>query len=261
MKINFTILFFIFTLKMFSQNIDKDISQIFNDYDAAFVLYDYNNQKFIKHNPERCAERFLPASTFKIPNSLIGLETGIIKDAEFVIPWDSVKTWNPVWNKDHTLRSAVQTSCVPYFRELARRIGREKSQHYLNIFDYGNKTIGEKEDFYWLDNSLKISADEQIIFLKKFYENKLSVSQRNIDLVKEMIIIDSTENYILRAKTGGGEKEDGKFIGWYVGYLETKSNIYLFALNIDAETFEEMAPSRKELTTKVFKQLEIIPEK
>lgn len=76
-----------------------------------------------------------------------------------------------------------------------------------------------------------------------------------------MIIIDSTENYILRAKTGGGEKEDGKFIGWYVGYLETKSNIYLFALNIDAETFEEMAPLRKELTTKVFKQLEIIPEK
>lgn len=260
MKVKIAILLFIFTINLFSQNLDKDISEIFKGYDAAFVLYDYNNQKFVKHNSERCEERFLPASTFKIPNSLIGLETGVIKDAEFVIPWDSVKTWNPAWNKDHTLRSAVQTSCVPYFRELARRAEREKSQYYLNIFDYGNKTIGEKEDFYWLDNSLKISADEQIQFIKKLYENKLPVSQRSIDIVKEIIIIDSKDNYILRAKTGGGEKENGKFIGWYVGYLETKEDIYLFALNIDADTFEEMAPLRKELTMKVFRHMELIPE-
>lgn len=260
MKTHLVLLLFIFTLNLSAQNLEKNISEIFKGYDAAFVLYDYNNQKFVKHNPERCAERFLPASTFKIPNSLIGLETGVIIDAEFVIPWDSVKTWNPAWNKDHTLRSAVQTSCVPYFRELARSVGREKSQYYLNVFDYGNKVIGEKEDFYWLDNSLKISADEQVVFLNKFYENKLPVSLRNINIVKEIIIIDSTENYILRAKTGGGEKEDGIFIGWYVGYLETKSNIYLFALNIDAETFEEMAALRKELTLKVFQQLEIIDE-
>lgn len=260
MKVKIAILLFIFTINLFSQNLDKDISEIFKGYDAAFVLYDYNNQKFVKHNSERCGERFLPASTFKIPNSLIGLETGVIKDAEFVIPWDSVKTWNPAWNKDHTLRSAVQTSCVPYFRELARRAGREKSQYYLNIFDYGNKTIGEKEDFYWLDNTLKISADEQIQFIKKLYENKLPVSQRSVDIVKEIIIIDSKDNYILRAKTGGGEKENGKFIGWYVGYLETKEDIYLFALNIDADTFEEMAPLRKELTMKVFRHMELIPE-
>ncbi|OGU35355.1 MAG: hypothetical protein A2068_10300 [Ignavibacteria bacterium GWB2_35_6b] len=258
MKTKISFLFFVFTLNLFSQNLEKDISEIFNDSDAAFILYDYNNQNFIKHNPERCAERFLPASTFKIPNSLIGLETGVIKDAEFVIPWDSSETWNPAWNKDHTLRSAIKYSVVPYYMELARRVGREKSQYYLNVFDYGNKTIGNIADFYWLDNSLRISADEQVLFIKKFYENKLPVLQRSIDVVKEIIIIDSTENYILRAKTGGGEKEDGNFIGWYVGYLETKSNIYLFALNVDAKTFEEMAPLRKELTIKVFKQLELI---
>ena len=185
MKTKIQLLFFVFTINLFSQNLDKNISEIFSGYDAAFVLYDYNNQKFVKHNSGRCAERFLPASTFKIPNTLIGLETGIIKDAEFVIPWDSSETWNPAWNKDHTLRSAIKYSVVPYYMELARRVGREKSQHYLNIFDYGNKTIGNIADFYWLDNTLKISADEQVLFIKKLYENKLPVSKRSIDIVNK----------------------------------------------------------------------------
>ena len=245
-------------LNLFSQSVENNISKIFEGYNAAFVLYDYNNQTFIKHNPERCAERFLPASTFKIPNSLIGLETGIIKDADFVIPWDSVKTWNENWNRDHTLRSAIKFSVVPWYRELARRIGREKSQKYLDLFDYGNKTIGDMQDYYWLDNSLKISADEQITFLKKFYENKLSVSRRSIDIVKEIIIVDSTHSYILRAKTGGGKKEDSNYIGWYIGYLESNNNIYFFALNIDGPTFEEIAPLRKKFTLEIFNQLEII---
>lgn len=258
MKTITALLLFTFTLFLHAQNTKNDISQIFKGYDAAFVLYDFNNQQFIKYNPERCAVRFLPASTFKIPNSLIGLETGIIKDADFIIPWDSVKTWNENWNRDHTLRSAIQFSVVPWYRELARRLGREKSQHFLNIFDYGNKTIGEKEDYYWLDNSLKISADEQVLFIKKLYENELPVSQRSIDIVKEILINDSTGNYILRAKTGGGKKEDGNYIGWYIGWLETNNNVYLFALNIDADTFEKMAPLRKKLTLQVFKQLEII---
>ena len=258
MKIKIVVLFFLFVLNSFAQNLDKDISNIFEGHTAALVLYDYNNEKFVKHNPERCAQRFLPASTFKIPNSLIGLETGVIKDAEFIILWDSVKTWNKNWNRDHTLRTAIKYSVVPWYRELARRMGREKSQHYLNIFDYGNKTIGKQEDFYWLDNSLKISADEQIQFIKKLYEYKLPVSRRSIDIVKEIIIVDSTDNYILFAKTGGGQKEDEIFIGWYVGYLETKTNVYLFALNIDGKAFKEIAPLRAEFTYKVFRELEII---
>ena len=147
MKTKIVVMFLVFTLNPFAQNLDKDISKIFEGHDAAFVLYDYKDQKFIKHNPERCAERFLPASTFKIANSLIGLETGVIKGADFVIPWDSVKTWNESWNRDHTLRSAIKYSVVPYYRELARRVGREKSRHYLNIFDYGNKQNRRKRRF------------------------------------------------------------------------------------------------------------------
>lgn len=254
----FTVLLVLYGLNLIAQDLDEDISIVFEGHQAAFVLYDCSSQIFIKHNPDRCAERFLPASTYKIANSLIGLETGIIKDAEFVIPWDSIKTWNENWNGDHNLRTAIKYSVVPWYKELARKIGRDSSQHYLNIFDYGNKSIGEKEDNYWLDNSLKISADEQVAFIKKFYEYKLPVSNRSLDIVKEIIIQDSTGNYVMRAKTGAGTKEDGTIIGWYVGYLETKENTYLFALNIDGKSFQEIQPLRKDLTYSIFRRLSII---
>lgn len=258
MRIVIPLLFMLFTSVYSAQSFDKDVSKIFEGYNAAIVIYDFNGNNYFRYNAERCAERFLPASSFKIANSLIGLETGVIDDAEFIIPWDSVKTWNDNWNRDHTLRSAIKYSVVPYYRELARRVGRETSQHYLNIFDYGNKTIGEREDLYWLDNSLIISADEQILFLKKLYANKLPVSQRSIDIVKDITIVDSTESYVLHAKTGGGKKEDGTFIGWYVGFLETGDNAYMFALNIDGREFKDILNVRSELTMEVFRELNII---
>jgi len=155
----------------FAQNTEqKNIENFFKGHKGAFELYDKQAKKYFRYNEARCSERFLPASTFKIPNSLIGLETKVIEDENFVIKWNGVELWNKEWNRDHTLSSALKYSVVPYYQEIARRVGRDQYKKWLNAISYGNQVIGDKVDAFWLDNSLKISADEQIAFLKRFYD-------------------------------------------------------------------------------------------
>ena len=64
------------------------------------MLYDQNNDKFTFYNQAQFKEHYSPASTFKICNSLIGIETGIIMDENFIIVWDSVMRPNTKWNQD-----------------------------------------------------------------------------------------------------------------------------------------------------------------
>lgn len=243
-------------INTFSQ---KEISDYFEDKVGCFVLYDFNNDQYIRYNTERCEQRFLPASTFKIPNSLIILETGAIPDENYIIKWDSVDRGWDKWNMDHDLRSALKYSAVWVYSKLAEKVGREKYEYYLDKLDYGNKTIGDRVDYFWLDWSLRISANEQIEFLKKFVKNDLPFSQRSIDMVKDIMIVDETDNYILRAKTGLGDAKDGIYTGWYVGYVEANDNVYVFALNMEEANYEKIKSQvRIDLTKNILKELGIL---
>ena len=236
----------------------KNIKKYFKGHKGAFELYDMQNNKYFRYNEARCAERFLPASTFKIPNSLIGLETKVIEDENYVIKWDGINRWSKDWNRDHSLSSALQYSVVPYYQELARRVGLEQYKKWLDAISYGNQVIGDKIDTFWLDNSLKISADEQITFLKRFYEYKLPFSKRAIDIVKRIMPEENYKHSVLKYKTGTGTKEDGTFIGWLVGYVEKEKNVYLFAFNIEAKTFDKVRKLRDEIPRKILEQLKIL---
>jgi len=220
--------------------------------EGSFLLYDMNNRIYYSNNPGRCKERFIPASTFKIPNSLIALETGVIKDENEIIKWDGVKRSYDSWNKDHNLRSAIAVSAVWFYQELARRIGTERMQEYLNQFNYGNMNIGGGIDKFWLDGDLRISPIEQIDFLLRFYKNDLPISQKNIDIVKNIIIIEETDSTVLRAKTGWGIRFE-KQVGWYVGYFEFNENVYFFANNIDIKKDED-AKARYLITKEIISE-------
>jgi beta-lactamase class D len=247
----------------------QDLSPFFQNTTGAFVLYDLNNSRYIRYNEERCRERFSPKSTFKIPNSLIGLETGVIKDANFVIPWDRQKyppqdNWNAEpfihWAQDHTLRSAIKYSVVWYYRELALRVGRQRMKKFLSAFKYGDQKISGRVDEFWLDNSLKISADEQIEFLKALYAEKLPVSKRSIDIVKDILLLEQAPAYRLSGKTGGGSIADGKVIGWFVGYVEAGGNVYFFAMNIEGPTYMAIRDRRIEITKQILASLGYLPK-
>lgn len=262
LKTFFTILligFFFSQLSNINAQIDSvDISEYFDNHDGCIVIYDKTRELYFRYDEKRCSERFLPASTFKIPNSLIGLETGVIKDAEFVIKWDGIKRWNADWNKDHTLRSAIQSSCVPYYQELARRVGRERMLKYIDAISYGNGKIGEKIDTFWLDNSIKISADEQIEFLKRFYDYNLPFSNRSIDIVKEIMSEEIYQASKLKFKTGSGQKEDGTWLCWLVGYVEKGKDVYFFAFNIEGKTFDKTSSLRNKASRELLKKMSII---
>src|SRR6185503_36295 len=238
----------------------QDLSPFFKTTVGAFVLYDSKHDRYIRYNESRCRRRFSPKSTFKIPNSLIGLETGAIRDAEFVIAWNRQKyppqdNWNQEpfvhWAQDHTLRSAIKYSVVWYYRELALRVGEQRMKKYVTAFNYGNKNISRDIDNFWLDGSLKISADEQVEFLKTFYAGRLPVSKRSTEIVKDILVLENTPAYKLSAKTGGGSIAEGKYIGWFVGYLETKGDVYFFATNIEGANFAEIREKRIELSKEI----------
>ncbi|HKB86194.1 MAG TPA: penicillin-binding transpeptidase domain-containing protein, partial [Ignavibacteriaceae bacterium] len=155
--------------EIFSQPIqDNNEWKIFYDnhkVTGCIVIYELNENKYVIYNKERCDQRFLPASTFKILNSLIALETGVIKDENEIIPWDSVARQFDKWNSDQTLRTAIKYSAVWAYQELARRIGQERMQHFVDTVRYGNCNIGGGIDHFWLDGALQISPIEQVEFL------------------------------------------------------------------------------------------------
>lgn len=246
----------------------QDLSSFFKGTKGAFVLYDLKNNHYVRYNEQRCRERFSPKSTFKVPNSLIGLESGVIRDAEFVIPWNREKyppqaDWNQEpfihWGKDQTLRSALKHSVLWYYRELALRAGEQQMKKYVTAFDYGNKDITGRVDNFWLNNTLKISADEQVEFLKAFYTGRLPVSKRSIQIVKDILVFEQAPAYKLSAKTGGGPIAEGIYIGWFVGYLETKGNVYFFATNIEGASFLGIRDRRIELTKQILTALGHLP--
>lgn len=246
-----------------------DLSPFFKDTVGCFVLYELKQNRYTRYNEARCRERFSPKSTFKIPNSLIGLETGVISGADFVIPWDKAKypdegwTAEPFahWKRDHDLRSAFKYSVLWYYREIAKRVGAERMKESVTKLDYGNRdTSGELERF-WLNNEkLKISADEQVEFLKKLYAGKLPVSRRSIDIVKEIMVQESTPVYTLSAKTGGGPRAQGIVIGWYVGYVETRGEVYFFAMNIDGPNYLSIRDKRIDMTRRALAHLGVLPK-
>ncbi|MFN2455191.1 MAG: class D beta-lactamase [Pyrinomonadaceae bacterium] len=246
----------------------QDLSSFFRDTNGAFVLYDGQNNRYIRYNERRCRERFAPKSTFKIANSLIGLETGVIRDADFVIGWNQRKyppqdNWNQEpfshWAQDQTLRSAIKYSVVWYYRELALRVGAARMRKFVAAFDYGNENVSGRIDDFWLNGTLKISADEQVEFLKKFYAGRLPVSKRSTEIVKDILVLEQTQDYRLSAKTGGGTVGVGKYIGWFVGYLETNGNVYFFATNIEGASYADIRDKRIEVTKRILKSFGYLP--
>lgn len=229
--------------------------------DGSFVLYDQNNDKFTFYNQEQFKEQYSPASTFKICNSLIGLETGVIKDENFVIPWDSVKRPNPKWNQDHDLKLAFKNSTVWYYRELARRVGGEKMKFWLDKAEYGNADTSGGVDLFWLKGGLRVTPEQQIDFLKRLRNNKLPFSKRSIDIVKKIMIAKDTLNYVVRAKTGWSDEEK-RIVGWYVGYIEKNNNVYYFANCIQSSDLDhkDFGRARTEIAYKILNDLKVTKE-
>lgn len=217
-----------------SPQVRDDLLEVFRQASVTgtFVLMEAESGRTTVVGRERAARRYVPASTFKIPHSLIALETGAVADAEEVIPYGGRPQPRPEWERDMTLREAIAASNVPVFQTLARRIGLARERHWLRRLGYGNRQTGTALDRFWLDGPLAISALEQTGFLARLATGRLPASRRHQRLVRDLLRVERTVDYALFAKTGWGTAGDPG-IGWWVGWVERDGRIWTFALNID----------------------------
>jgi beta-lactamase class D len=210
---------------------------------GTFVLYDVFSGTFIGYNGDRAEKRFVPASTFKVANSLIGLSVGAVKRVDEIIPYHGpAQPFSKAWEKDMGLREAIVLSNVPIYQELARRIGLERMRENIVLLDYGNKNIGTSVDTFWLAGPLMISAVEQTRFLARLAQGTLPLPPDAQKNVREILLLERGGNWNLYGKTGW-ENAPGKGTGWWVGWVEKEGRLYAFALNMDIHAPSE-APKR-----------------
>ena len=261
-KLRFLISFFPFAFMACSSNNvteDNSLKKYFDSthVNGCFGMFDNGTGEFNIYNLKRFRDSsFTPASTFKIVNSLIGIQTGVISNENMVIKWDSVKRSREEWNKDLTMEQAFKVSSVPYFQEVARRIGRDTMKKWIDSLGYGNKNISGPIDSFWLNNHLKITPDEELGLVKKLYFNQLPFYDRTQKIVQKVMLQEDNTNYKLCYKTGWGQTENGHDIGWIVGWIEENKHPYFFVLNIESNDHQiDIATARMAILKGILKQM------
>ncbi len=215
----------------------RDLSAHFPGFRATLVVRDVAAGETLRHDPARAAARTAPCSTFKIPNSVIGLETGVLADASTAFRWDGQKRDIEAWNRDHDLRSAIRESVVWYYQELARRVGSDRMGQWLATLRYGNEDMSGGLDRFWLGSSLRISPDEQVDFLERLFTGRLPVSPRTLSIVKEILVREpplASAGLVYRGKTGSCQDPGASDPhGWWVGSVEKDGRLSVFAALIE----------------------------
>ncbi|MGF2413262.1 penicillin-binding transpeptidase domain-containing protein [Ferruginibacter sp.] len=264
--------FFLFAICIFSftscsvnkAKIDNSLKKYFdeNNVDGCFTLLNNADGKVTVYNMALDTQRFTPASTFKIVNSLIGLQTGRITNDTMLIKWDGqVRVFAggdtaKDWNKDMNMTEAFKVSSVPYYQEVARRVGKDTMQAWIDSLGYGNRNTSGPVDSFWLNNVLKISPDEQLGLVKRLYFDQLPFRKSVHEMVKGVMLQEDNTAYKLSYKTGWGFDEQKNNIGWQVGWIEENNHVYFFVTFVKAGKGDvDMRTIRKNITTGILKQL------
>lgn len=232
-----------------------------NKVTGTFGLFDNGAGQFTIYNLSRFKDSsYLPASTFKIINSLIGIETGRVTNEKMLIKWNGKVNIFPGgdtardWNRDLTMEEAFAVSALPYYQEVARRIGKDTMQRWIDSLQYGNKQIGTAIDSFWINNTLKVTPDEQLGLVKRLYFAQLPFQKRTQEIVKKMMIRENNANYQLAYKTGLGFKENGNLVGWVVGWIEENKHPYFFVLNTEGPKDAKMIEARMNILKAILKE-------
>jgi beta-lactamase class D len=222
-----------------------DLDAVFADsgVTGTFVLYDPTTDHVTLVNGQRAVTRFVPASTFKIPNSIVALETGVVKDENEIIPYGGKPQPFKQWEKDMSMREAIALSAVPIYQELARRVGLERYRDWLARLDFGNRQPGTVVDQFWLDGPLEISAVEEARFVARLAQQKLDASSRSQAIVRDIVRLESRDGKVLYGKTGWCFSCKPN-VGWWTGWVEQEGKVQAFSLNIDMPAGAADAPKR-----------------
>ncbi|MDI1481441.1 penicillin-binding transpeptidase domain-containing protein [Polyangium sp. y55x31] len=241
---------------------------------GCFTMVELGTGETVEYGGDECDVQTSPASTFKIPNALIGLDTGVVQDENTVFRWNGKEYWKASWNRDHSLATSMWYSTVWYFQRIAEQVGEPRYRTYLSAFRYGNADPSGDVTMFWLNSTLRISPRENRRFLTAFYENKLPVSPRATAIVKRILELrgDAVEhvrdrlpfvdaipaNVVLSGKTGSYLPNDGPLgpldaIGWFVGALEKEGRTWVFACRIRSNDEKKIGPEAAKISYEILK--------
>jgi beta-lactamase class D len=195
-----------------------------SDLEGTFVYRRAGEDRLHAAFPETADVPFIPASTFKIPNTLVGLETGVIPDRNFALPWDGVERSVAAWNRDQDLASAMAESTVWFYQEIARRVGPERMADWVCRLGYGNADLGDRVDEFWLVGPLAISPRQQVEFLERLTAGELPVAARSVEILRSVMPRRSMPSGEVLAKTGT-YASGADCHAWLVGWVERESAV------------------------------------
>lgn len=241
-----------------SQQHEKAIKSYFDEAQTqgVIIIKEGKNLSTYGNALARANKEYVPASTFKMLNALIGLENHKATTNE-IFKWDGKKRTYPMWEKDMTLGEAMALSAVPVYQELARRTGLELMQKEVKRVNFGNTNIGTQVDNFWLVGPLKITPVQEVNFADDLAHNRLPFKLETQEEVKKMLLIKEVNGSKIYAKSGWGMDVTPQ-VGWLTGWVEQANGKKIpFSLNLEMK--EGMSGSiRNEITYKSLENLGII---
>lgn len=225
---------------------------------GVWVTYDGKNFQKYGNDLSRADQRYIPASTFKMLNALIGIQHHKTSPNE-VFKWDGQKRAFRSWEQDLTLAEAMQASAVPVYQELARRIGLELMASEVKRVGYGNQNIGAQVDNFWLVGPLEITPVEEVKFAYALAKQQLPFDPSTQQQVRDMLLIENVQGTRIYAKSGWGMDVNPQ-VGWWTGWIEqTNGQITAFSLNMEMKKAEH-ADARKAIVYQALQQLGLLPQ-
>ena len=227
-----------------SQEIQADLSGVVKSEgvdpeNAALLIVRLEDGAEWTSGAARIETPYPPASTSKIPHTLIALETGYADGPNTVFKWDGTKRFFEAWNQDQTLSSAFKYSTVWVYQQITRELGYDTMSEWMSRLGYGNSDIGTPDDLttYWLVGPLETSARNQVEFLSKLASETLPFTADTYLMGKQIMQADQGDDWTLFAKSGWRMDRENTDIGWYVGWVdhieEGQEHTYVFAFNMD----------------------------
>ncbi|WP_347018404.1 OXA-213 family carbapenem-hydrolyzing class D beta-lactamase [Acinetobacter calcoaceticus] len=236
----------------------EEIKSLFDQAQTTGVLVIKRGQtqEIYGNDLKRASTAYVPASTFKMLNALIGLEHHKATTTE-VFKWDGQKRLFPDWEKDMTLGDAMKASAIPVYQELARRIGLDLMSKEVKRVGFGNANIGSKVDDFWLVGPLKITPQQETQFAYQLAHKTLPFSKDVQEQVQSMVFIEEKNGSKIYAKSGWGWDVEPQ-VGWLTGWVvQPQGEIVAFSLNLE---MKKGIPSsiRKEIAYKGLEQLGLL---
>ncbi|NUF30667.1 OXA-213 family carbapenem-hydrolyzing class D beta-lactamase [Acinetobacter oleivorans] len=236
----------------------EEIKSLFDQAQTTGVLVIKRGQskEIYGNDLKRASTEYVPASTFKMLNALIGLEHHKATTTE-VFKWDGQKRLFPDWEKDMTLGDAMKASAIPVYQELARRIGLDLMSKEVKRIGFGNADIGSKVDNFWLVGPLKITPEQETQFAYELANKTLPFSKNIQEQVQSMVFIEEKNGRKIYAKSGWGWDVEPQ-VGWLTGWVvQPQGEIVAFSLNLE---MKKGIPSsiRKEIAYKGLEQLGVL---